>query len=182
MDAFRRFYGSHPLHLLALLGCFALIGAVLTFVVPDPSAWWLLVWFLGAVIAHDLVLYPLYALADRPLVLGRWLRRRVSDEPIRVPAINHLRIPVMGSALLGLLFLPSIARTGEPVLLFAAGRSTEQYGRTWLLVTALLFLGSAVVYAIRLGRAAVAERRASAPEAPEAPESEDSQSSPPVST
>ena len=173
---FKRFYGEDALHLLAMLGCFALVGYVVSMLGENPSAWWMLVWFAGAVIAHDLVLYPLYALADRPLVLGRWLRRRVSDEPIRVPAINHLRIPVMGSALLGLLFLPSIARTGEPVLLFAAGRSMEQYLQNWLLVTALLFLASAVVYAIRLGRAAVADRRE------EAPVSDASQSSPPVST
>ena len=126
---FKRFYGENALHLLAMLGCFALVGYVVSMSVEDPSAWWMLVWFAGAVIGHDLVLYPLYALADRPLVLGRWLRRWVSDEPIRVPAINHLRIPVMGSALLGLLFLPSIARTGEPVLLFAAGRSMEQYSQ-----------------------------------------------------
>jgi hypothetical protein len=173
---FKRFYGENALHLLAMLGCFALVGYVVSMLVENPSAWWMLVWFAGAVIAHDLVLYPLYALADRPLVLGRWLRRRASDAPIRVPAINHLRIPVMGSALLGLLFLPSIARTGEPVLLFAAGRSMEQYFQNWLLVTALLFLASAVVYAIRLGRAAVADRRDAAPV------SDASQSSPPVST
>ena len=32
---------------------------------PTRAPSWLAVWFLGAVIAHDLVLYPLYALADR---------------------------------------------------------------------------------------------------------------------
>ena len=60
--AWRYLYGENPLHLLAMIGCFALVGYVVTMVVDDPSAWWLLVWFVGAVIAHDLVLYPLYAL------------------------------------------------------------------------------------------------------------------------
>jgi hypothetical protein len=159
MDAFRRFYGSHPLHLLALLGCFALIGAVLTYVVPDPSAWWLLVWFLGAVIAHDLVLYPLYALADRSLVLTRWVRRRVSARPVAVAATTFVRLPVLASALLGLIYLPTITGNAEGAFLFSAGRSTAGYATTWLLLTAAFFLVSAVLYAARVGRAAVRGRQ-----------------------
>jgi len=33
----------------------------------NPFVWWqsIAVWFLAAIIAHDLVLFPLYALADR---------------------------------------------------------------------------------------------------------------------
>jgi len=41
--------------------------------------WWqsILVWFLGAVVLHDLVLFPLYALADRAHTAGvHGLRRR----------------------------------------------------------------------------------------------------------
>jgi len=155
MGSFRRFYGSHPLHLLALLGCFALVGAVLTYVVPDPSAWWLLVWFAGAVIAHDLVLYPLYALADRSLVLARWARRRVSDRAVTVAATNYVRLPVLASAVLGLVYLPTISGNGAGAFVFSAGRAAEDYVTRWLLLTAGFFLVGAVLYAARLGREAV---------------------------
>jgi hypothetical protein len=123
-------------------------------VYQDPSVPALLIWFLGAVIGHDLVLYPLYALADQPLVFARWARRRGRDRrPPRVPAINHVRAPVLGSLVLGLIYLPTITRHGEGALRFASGLDAAGIFRHWLLITAVLFLGSAVVYAVRLGRA-----------------------------
>lgn len=153
LAAWKRFYGENPMHLLALLGSFALIGYVVLVLVPDPSAPFILLWFVGAVVAHDLLLYPLYALADRGVVAGRWARRKLTrGRDPRVPAVNHVRVPVMGSALLLLVFWPAISRSGESVLLYAAGRDMAQYLDTWLLLTAALFLGSAVVYAARLGR------------------------------
>ena len=155
MDRFRRFYGENPLHLLALLGCFALAGAAVLALVPNPSAVTILIWFAAAVIGHDLVLYPLYALADRSLVLTRWVRRRVSSRAVQVPATNHVRLPVIGAALVGLIWLPTISGHGAGVLFFAAGLPpTVDYVARWLLLTAALFLVSAVVYAVRLGRAA----------------------------
>jgi hypothetical protein len=150
--AFTRSYGANPLHLLALLGSFALVGGVLYHVVGDPDAELIGIWFLAAVIGHDLVLYPLYALADRGLAAGRWARRRVTGRPPRVPGTNHVRIPVLGSLLLLAVFWPTVGGGGEPVLRFAAGLDTAPFLERWLLATAALFLGSAVVYAIRLGR------------------------------
>ncbi|MEJ2884876.1 hypothetical protein [Actinomycetospora aeridis] len=156
MGWFRRFYGENPLHLLALLGCFALVGAAVLALYPNPSALTIAIWFAAAVIGHDLVLYPLYALADRSLVLTRWVRRRVSSRPVTVAATNHLRLPVLGSVLLGLIWFPTISGGGAGVLFFAAGLPPAiDYVTRWLLVTAVLFLASAVLYAVRLGRAAV---------------------------
>ena len=153
LEGWRRFYGENPLHLLALVGCFALVGYVVLMLEPDPSAYYVALWFVGAVLAHDLVLYPLYALADRTVVLGRWAHRKVTrGRWPHVPAINHVRIPVLGSALLLIVFWPSISQEGEPVFLFAAGRSMAAYYGNWLMVTAVLFLGSAVIYAIRVDR------------------------------
>ena len=72
----RRFgviYGSRPLHLLTMLSGFALLGYILATFKPatlwDSGTWWqsIGVWLVAAVIAHDLVLFPLYALADRML-------------------------------------------------------------------------------------------------------------------
>jgi hypothetical protein len=159
MGWFRRSYGENPMHLLALLGCFALVGAAVLALVPNPSAITILIWFVAAVIAHDLVLYPLYALADRSLVLTRWARRRVSSRPVTVAATNHVRLPVLGAALVGLLWLPTISGHAAGVAYFATGLPpTVDFVARWLLLTAALFLASAVVYAARLGRAAVRER------------------------
>ena len=70
---FRTVYGSHPLHLLVLIAGFALFGAVIATLgvsaLWNPTTWWqsIAVWFAAAVIVHDLVLFPVYALADRVL-------------------------------------------------------------------------------------------------------------------
>jgi hypothetical protein len=160
LRAWRTFYGENPLHLLAMVGCFALVGYVVSFVRTDPGVVALAIWFLGAVIGHDLVLYPLYALADQPLVLGRWARRKVLPRrPPLVPAINHVRAPVLGSLVLGLIYLPTITGHGEDALRFTSGLGTAGIYQHWLLITGVLFLGSAVIYAVRLGIATRAARR-----------------------
>ena len=69
--SFTAFYGSNPLHLLGTVAAWALAGYVVTVLGPqalwNSKVWWqsIAVWFLAAVVAHDLVLFPLYALADR---------------------------------------------------------------------------------------------------------------------
>lgn len=160
MRVWRYLYGEHPLHLLVLVASFALTGYVVSELVPDPSAWWILVWFLGAVVAHDLVLYPLYALADQPLVIARWARRRVLPRHgVRVPATNHVRLPALGAGVLGLIYLPTIAGRGGETFAFAAGHGLAGQYENWLLVTGVLFGVSAVLYALRLGRSLVGSRR-----------------------
>ena len=70
---FSAIYGSRPLHLLTMVSGFALLGYMLaTFNAGnavEPGTWWqsIAVWFAAAVVAHDLLLFPLYALADRML-------------------------------------------------------------------------------------------------------------------
>ncbi|EUA27696.1 putative conserved transmembrane protein [Mycobacterium intracellulare] len=72
-NAFARLYGSHPLHLLTMIAGFAVLGYVVATVKPatlwNPDVWWqsIVVWFAGAVVAHDLVLFPVYAGLDRLL-------------------------------------------------------------------------------------------------------------------
>ena len=120
-------------------------------------------------IAHDLVLYPLYALADQPLTISRWARRRYGpDRPPRVPAINHIRVPALGSGVLFLIYLPTITGRGEDALRFTSGLSTAGIRDHWLLITAVLFLGSAVIYAVRLGAAVRRDPRGPPPPAGEA--------------
>lgn len=149
LRAWRRLYGEDPRHLLAVLGCFLLAGYAVSFVVPGPLARSLGLWFAGCVIGHDLVAYPLYALADRALLALRRVRppsRRVAP----VPVLNHVRVPALGSAVLGLIYLPTLSLRGDPAFTFASGHPmTGQLGH-WLLITGGLFLGSAVIWCLRL--------------------------------
>jgi len=154
--SWRRFYGDNPMHLLALLGCFALAGYAISFAAqaPPPTPVLLAIWFAGAVIGHDLVLFPLYALADRCLLATRRVRRGArQSRPVQVPAINHIRVPALGSGLLLLVFAPVIVRQGDQAYLAASGLTMQPFFHRWLLITGVLFLGSAALYALALRRA-----------------------------
>ncbi|OBB45143.1 hypothetical protein [Mycobacterium sp. 852002-51961_SCH5331710] len=150
MRRFRAVYGSHPLHLLTLTAGFALFGYVVATLTPaalwNTRTWWqsILVWFAAAIVAHDLVLFPLYALADRILLRGSRIPR------LRVPLVNYLRVPALGSALTLLLFLPGIIKQGAPIVLAATGQTQEPFLGRWLLMTAAMFGTSAILYAARL--------------------------------
>lgn len=140
----RRFYGAHPLHLLALLGCFGLSGYAALQASRGPLPGWMLLWFVGAVIGHDLVLYPLYALADRSLAAG--LHRRRAAHSVHEPGwANYLRVPALLFGLLLLMFWPLITRHSEPSYRFATGLGTELYLGRWLLVSGIAFLLSALL-------------------------------------
>lgn len=91
----------------------------------------LMIWFGLAIIGHDLILLPLYGLADHGVLtalrrfgLTRW--------------IGHLRVPAFMSGVLLLIFLPQILESGT-------------YLSRWLLISLLLFAGSALVYLGRYG-------------------------------
>ena len=150
-NGFRRVYGTNPLHLLTLAAGFALFGYVVATIKPttlwNPDTWWqsIVVWFAAAIIIHDLVLFPIYALADRFLLATRSDRR-----PSKVPVLNYIRIPALGAGLTLLLFLPGIIEQGAPTYLAATGQTQDPFFGRWLLLTAAMFAASAVVYAIRL--------------------------------
>jgi len=154
---FKRLYGGHPLHLVTLLASFALVGYVISVMGPkqlwNPRVWWqsILVWFVAAILLHDLVLFPCYALADRSLGAGwRAVTGRLPDRTPRVPPINYVRIPVMASALLFLMFLPGIIEQGKGTYHNATGLTQAPFLARWILITAALFGASALAYAIRL--------------------------------
>jgi len=149
-------YGAHPLHLLTLLACFAFVGYVISVMGPkqlwNSRVWWqsILVWFLGAIVLNDLVLFPFYALADRSLHAGwRAVTGHLPDRKPRVPIINYLRIPALGSGLLFAMFFPGIIEQGAPAYLRATGLTQAPFLDRWLLITAVLFGSSAVAYAAR---------------------------------
>ncbi|ORB85079.1 hypothetical protein B1987_16230 [Mycobacterium kansasii] len=158
---FGRYYGAHPLHLLTMLSGFALLGYLLATFKPatlwNPDTWWqsIAVWFAAAVIAHDLVLFPLYALADR--VASRGLRRVPGGDHPEISARNHIRIPVLGAGLTLLIFLPGIIEQGAPTYLAATGQTQQPFLGRWLALTAAMFAASAIGYAAR--RAAARRRK-----------------------
>ena len=63
----RRWYGANPLHLLALLAAFALAGYAVHAVMAAGQWTGFAEWFAVAIIGHDLLLFPLYSLADLSL-------------------------------------------------------------------------------------------------------------------
>jgi len=151
--SFSRLYGAGPLHLLALLGCFAVAGYAATRVLAESGPWpALLTWFVGAAIAHDLVLYPLYAIADSTAHARLFRRHRRPPSVRGVPWINYLRVPVGLSALLLLLWFPLILEGRADAFFGATGLSTEVYLGRWLAITGMLFLGSAICYAWAIRR------------------------------
>ena len=140
-----RWYGAGPLHLLSLLACFALAGyAAIQLVHSRPLG--VAVWFLGAVIGHDLLLMPLYSLADRSVVAV--IRHRAPGLPA-LPWINYVRVPAALSGLLLLVWFPLILRLTASYHA-STTLSPEPYLWHWLAVTGVLFLLSAVAFAARL--------------------------------
>ena len=148
---FVRYYGAHPLHLLTMMAGFALLGYLLFTFTPatlwNPGSWWqsIAVWFAAAVIAHDLVLFPLYALADG--LLSKSVTRALPQP--KVPVINHIRVPVLGAGLTLLIFLPGIIKQGAATYQAATGQTQQPFLGRWLLLTAAMFTASAVSYATR---------------------------------
>ncbi|GAA4228196.1 hypothetical protein GCM10022254_17690 [Actinomadura meridiana] len=154
LTAIKNFYGAAPLHLLALAACFALAGYAAVQTLSAPHWPWILIWFAGAVLGHDLAVFPLYALADRSLARAlRALRPSRAATPPLVSAVNHIRLPALGAGLLLLLFFPMIIQQGRQTYLAASGRTQHDYLGHWLLVTAAMFALSAIIYALRLGHA-----------------------------
>jgi hypothetical protein len=156
LPRFRDVYGSHPLHLLTLIAGFALLGYVIITIRPaalwNHDTWWqsIAVWFAVAIIGHDLVLFPLYALVDRILVSSSYFRPNHRDA--HVPALNYVRVPALACGLTLLVFLPGIIEQGAPTYLAATGQTQQPFLGRWLLLTAAVFATSAAVYGIRLAR------------------------------
>jgi hypothetical protein len=145
MSRFTHWYGAGPLHLLTMLGCFALAGYAAAELLPSNFVG-IPVWLAGAVIGHDLILMPLYTLADRSAIMV--LRHRPPNLPA-VPWINYLRVPAALSGLLLLIWFPLIFRlpTRFPV---TTTLPLDPFLWHWLAVTGALFLLSATALALRL--------------------------------
>jgi hypothetical protein len=171
----RRWYGDSPLHLLTLLASFALAGYAVLAVVTAQQWRGFAVWFAVAIVGHDLLLFPLYSLAD--LSVRRLLPRRAGGTRGTRPAdgaggtdgvgggdaatagrmvppvVNYLRVPAAFSLLLLIVWFPLILGLSAGTYRRASGLSASPYLGRWLAVTGALFAGSAACYALALRRA-----------------------------
>jgi hypothetical protein len=138
LTAFRRCYGSTATHLLVLAGCFAIAGYAVLRVADNPMLPRMAVWFVGAVVVHDLVLFPLYSAADRAF--------GAVSLPWRggVTVLNHVRVPTMATALLFLLFFPGIIEQGSVTYRAATGQTQDPFLARWLLLSAAFYAVSLV--------------------------------------
>ncbi|MDF9874157.1 hypothetical protein QBW33_02480 [Streptomyces sp. B21-104] len=142
MRVLRRWYGEGPLHLLLMVSSFALAGYAGVRLL-DGDTLLILVWFVGAALVHDLVLVPLYSAADRAL------RVPFSRSP---GLVNFVRVPLLLSGLLLLMWFPLITRHAERYEP-ASGMSPDRFLGNWLLITAALFAVSASWLVVRTVRA-----------------------------
>ncbi|MEH0934841.1 hypothetical protein [Micromonospora psammae] len=150
MGELRRRYGAAPWHLLLLLGCFTVTGWIVLRLAGEPTAVRMLLWFLGAVIAHDLVLFPAYAAVDRGLRAALVHRdRTAADRPPVPSALNHVRVPALAAGLLLLVHLPGVLGLGDDTYEAATGLAPRPLLGRWLAVTGVLFAASALLYGLR---------------------------------
>jgi len=173
----RRWYGAPLRHLLALLASFALAGYA-TAAVAAAGQWrGFALWFGAAIVAHDLLLFPVYSFADR--MLRQSLRRRAgggrsprpagpgagaaSAAPAAPPVLNYLRVPAVFSLLLLLVWFPLILGLSSDRYQRASGLSASPYLWRWLAVTGTAFAVSAVWYSVSMRRSAGHARRSRRP-------------------
>ena len=143
-------YGEGTLHLLLMLASFALTGYAGLRLLGVARWPLVVVWFVGAALLHDLVLLPLYSLADRAVSAA------TADTGRHRAWTAHVRVPAALSGLLLLVWFPLIAGSaGWPGGLPAAdytsvtGLPGEDFLARWLLLTAGLFALSALVLSAR---------------------------------
>ena len=143
----QRAYGATPLHLLAHLAVLPLTAFALLQLAGAGNAQRIVLWLVLSAIVHDLVLLPCYGLLDR-------LAMRTAGS-----AVNHVRIPLLISGLLLLVYFPAISRKGEDSFHRVSGLDYDGYLERWLLATCVLFLISCAVYLLGGSRRARSEAR-----------------------
>lgn len=148
MARFRTLYGAGPLHLVAVLASlavavYALLRA-LDLVARDDRLW---LWLGGAIVAHDFILFPLYALLG-VLAIGVIAPSR-SRSRLRIAVLNHLRFPALMSALLLLVWFPLVGQKAPLTFMRNTGLSNDAYLGRWLAISGVLFVASALLLALR---------------------------------
>jgi hypothetical protein len=148
---FRHLYGARPQHLVWHLVAFGIAAFAFAQIFSGGGAGALVFWLVALVVGHDLIFVPAYVGADR--VFRRTIARFSRPTARGVPLINHIRAPALISGLLLIIYLPLISGRSDLAYFRLSGHHLTDYLRNWLLITATLFLGSGLIYALRVGRA-----------------------------
>jgi hypothetical protein len=156
---FERLYGASPAHLLGALASFAVIAvaAMGWFVEPAISLKYILIWFGGAIVAHDVLALPLYSALDRLTGLRVGRRRaaahgggegehRGRSERVHVPGQVYLRVPAILAGVIGLVYSPEILNKGDATYFIASGQHQHVYLGRYLALVAVLFALSGLAY------------------------------------
>ncbi|MGI8632754.1 MAG: hypothetical protein ACR2NA_09465 [Solirubrobacterales bacterium] len=138
-------YGAGPLHLLAALTAFAIAGYGFVAYFDELPLYGFAVWFTGAILIHDAVLYPLYS------SLGTLATRAAGESadevsPSRAQALNHVRVPLVLSFFMLVVYFPLIVGFGRERYEAASNLSGSVYLGRWLALSAALFVASALIY------------------------------------
>ena len=152
----RKNYGAGPLHLLSAVAMGAIVLYALIQIAGGTQPLDFALWFAGAVVAHDLLAFPLYS------TLGLIAGKGSEAAGARPGTINYLRVPAFLSAIALIAWFPLILGINSDYFEEKTGVAPDGYFAKWLLLTAALALGSALVYAI-------SARRRSRSQAPETP-------------
>jgi hypothetical protein len=148
MRAFRRSYGAGPLHLVAVLATLAVAAYAFSriyAVIGDPDR--VVLWLGGSIVAHDLLLFPLYGLAG--VIAAAALAPHGRHSRLGLAALNHLRAAALLSGLLALVWFPLIAAKAPGTFARTSGLDVGVYRERWLIATAVLFGGSALLLVVR---------------------------------
>ncbi len=152
MRSFRNAYGAGPLHLLAVIASLAIAAYAFLQIVDRPNALNTLLWFGGAIIAHDLLAFPIYSAFG--VLAGRATGASgATRSPSRIAALNHVRVPLLLSALAFVAWFPLILGLSGEKYAEKTGLTESVFLGRWLLLTAALMIVSGMIYAIRLRRA-----------------------------
>jgi Na+/melibiose symporter-like transporter len=156
LDRFRRRYGASPLHLAGHLVVFAIALFALDRIASTGSVMKLIALYVGFIVAHDLIFVPAYSALDRATRAA--LARLPARAPGAVTRINHIRVPAFISGVLLIIYLPLISGKAANGYLLSSGHPLEGFLRNWLLISLALFLGSGLIYVVRVRRAVAKDR------------------------
>ena len=132
-------YGAGPGHLLATIASFAIAAAAVVGWTQRPRDLTNVIeWFIAAILLHDLVLLPIYSLADR-VTIG-FLPSR---------AAVYVRVPTVISLLLLATVFPTVLGEGARSTFNLSGIHEHGYLLRWLVLTGVLFALSGLAFALR---------------------------------
>lgn len=138
--SFRERYGAGPAHLIGFGLCLVVVGFAVRRLFDNlqdlPKV---VLWLGGALVAHDLVLLPLYSLADRVLRrLGRWA--------------VYVRAPALLCGLLFLVYFPLILHQEGDNYTAASSLTENAYLGRWLIACAAVWAAAGLAAFARVAR------------------------------